>query len=120
MTTTKSEPTTKSKPDHDVKATSTHRAPPARENTTDATRGEPLAQRAHARRAELQKALAKLPEAELRARNDLTLALGSIDELLTGDSAHLSDTTADAINRWLETSKHLGEMTPKPRAAGGH
>jgi len=90
-------------------------APAPTENTTDATRGEPLAVRAKARKAELQKALDRLPVSELRARNDIELALGSVDELLTGDSAHPSDATAAALNRWLEGSKHLAESTPKPR-----
>src|SRR5512140_137883 len=83
------------------------------ENSTDATRGEPLAMRARKRKAELEKALKLLPADEVRPRKDIELALGSVDDLLTGDSKHLSDSTASALNRWLETTKHLAE-TPRP------
>ena len=35
--------------------------------------------------------------------------IASVDTMLTGDTEHLSETTASDINRWLEGSKHLGE-----------
>jgi hypothetical protein len=82
------------------------------ENSTDATRGEPLAVRAQKRKAELEAALEQLPAGELRVRNDITLALGTVETLLTGDLERLSDATASALNRWLENSKHLAEGTP--------
>jgi LmbE family N-acetylglucosaminyl deacetylase len=85
------------------------------ENTTDATRGEPLAVRAQKRRAELAEALEMLPIEETRARSDIEIALGAVDELLTGDLAHLSSVTAAGLNRWLESSKHLAEMPPKKK-----
>jgi len=88
------------------------RAPAHVENTTDATRGEPLAVRAQKRKAELEAALQKLPADELRARNDIELALTTVEGLLTGDLEQLSDATASNLNRWLEQSKHLGEMAP--------
>lgn len=87
------------------------------ENSTDATRGQPLALRAQKRKAELEVALAKLPAGELRAGNDITLALSTVDGLLTGDLEHLSDATASALNRWLENTKHLAEATPTPSAS---
>jgi hypothetical protein len=89
------------------------------ENSTDATRGEPLGVRAEKRKAELEAALAKLPADELRARNDIEVVLGSFTTLLTGNSEHLSDTTAAELSRLLENSKHLAELAPaakKPRA----
>jgi hypothetical protein len=90
------------------------------ENSTDATRGEPLAMRARKRRAELAAALEKLPVEELRERTDLEIALSSIDALLTGDVERLSDTTAADLNRLLENSKHLAEATPKSRPRAHH
>ena len=89
------------------------------ENSTDATRGEPLHVRAEKRKAELEAALAKLPVEDLRARNDIEVVLGSFTTLLTGNVEHLSDTTASELNRLLENSKHLAELAPvakKPRA----
>jgi hypothetical protein len=88
------------------------RAPAHVENTTDATRGEPLAVRAQKRRAELDAALQKLPAGDLRARNDIELALTTVDGLLTGDIEKLSDATASQLNRWLEQTKHVAEATP--------
>jgi hypothetical protein len=92
-------------------------APKQAENSTDATQGEPLAVRAQKRRAELERALAKLPTGELRARNDIELAMNSFDELLTGDLERLSDTTGAAINRLLENTKHLAETPAKGHRA---
>jgi hypothetical protein len=95
------------------------RAPAHNENSTDATRGEPLAMRAGQRRAELQQALVKVPADDPRARKDIEAALSAINALLTGDLEHLSSTTAAEINRWLEASKHLGENAPTvPRSVG--
>lgn len=88
------------------------RAPARVENTTDATRGQPLAARAQQRRAELAAALQKLPADELRARGDIELALTTVDGLLTGDVENLSDATASQLDRWLEHTKHLAEVTP--------
>jgi hypothetical protein len=100
---------------HPIRATQS-RVPSRVENSTDATRGEPLALRAQKRRAELAKALERLPVDELRARNDIEIALASIDELLTGDLDRLSDTTAADLSRLLERTKHLAETTPRTRA----
>ena len=90
------------------------------ENSTDVTRGEPLALRAQKRKAELEVALQKLPEDELRARNDIALALTSVDALLTGDLENLSDATASELSRWLEHTKHLAEATPPARRPPRH
>jgi hypothetical protein len=82
------------------------------ENSTDATRGEPLAMRAQKRKLELALALAKLPADDMRARNDIDAAMASIDGLLTGDVEHLSDATAADLSRLLENIKHLAEVSP--------
>jgi len=87
-------------------------AMPARvENSTDATRGEPLAMRARKRKVELVAALAKLPAGD-RGRGDIENAVASIDSLLTGDADHLAGTTAAELSRLLEGSKHLAETAP--------
>jgi hypothetical protein len=78
------------------------------ENSTDATRGEPLATRAEKRKLELQAALEGLGVGE-PARKDIELAIASIEALLTGESAQLSNATAVQLSRVLERSKHLGE-----------
>jgi hypothetical protein len=82
------------------------------ENSTDATRGEPLAMRAQKRKLELELALTKLPADDMRARNDIDRAVASIDGLLTGDVDHLSSATAADLSRLLENSKHLAEGQP--------
>lgn len=91
---------------------SLHPMPPV-ENTTDASRGEPLASRALKRQSELEATLANVPDHDLRARADIELALSSLSPLLTGDLENLSDTTASEISRWLEHTKHLAERTPQ-------
>ena len=91
------------------------KAPKHIENTTDATRGEPLGVRAEKRKAELEAALAKIPAEDLRARNDIEVVLGSFNTLLTGHPEHLSDTTAAELSRLLENSKHLAEHAPVGR-----
>lgn len=86
-------------------------------NTTDATQGEALAVRAQVRKAELEALLTKSPAYEAAVRADIERALASVATLLSGDSKHLSPTTAAELNRWLEGAKHLGEMaaTPAPK-----
>lgn len=79
-------------------------------NSTDATRGEPLVQRALKRKAELVALLAALPEDAARARGDIETAIATVDDLLTGDLAHVSNMTSAQLSRWLETNKHLAEL----------
>lgn len=82
------------------------------ENTTDASRGEPIIVRALARKAELEEALQVLPIGEQRARTDIELALAALGEHLSGDLEHVPHTTAAEVSRWLEATKHLAERTP--------
>ena len=86
------------------------------ENSTDATRGEPLAIRAQKRKLELERALERHPAEDMRARNDINVAVASINALLTGDVDHLSDATAAELSRVLESSKHLAEVNPASRS----
>src|SRR5512140_2576133 len=85
------------------------------ENSTDATRGEPIATRARARKAELEMAHDLLPVSEQRARADIEVALAEVNQWLAGDVEHLSHVTAAELNKWLERTKHLAETTPKVR-----
>ena len=96
------------------------RAPRIVENTTDATQGQPLAVRAELRKDELRDALEKLPAAEEQIRGDIKAALASIDTMLTGDIEHLSEATAAEVNRWLESSKHLGERAKRQHRSTKH
>jgi cell division septum initiation protein DivIVA len=86
------------------------------ENSTDATRGEPLAMRAQKRKLELERALEKHPAEDVRARNDINVAVASINALLTGDVDHLPEATAAELSRLLESSKHLAEVNPVSRS----
>jgi hypothetical protein len=97
---------------HPVQAAKPPRPAKPVENTTDATRGEPLAMRAQKRKLELEKALDKLPPEDMRSRNDINVAVSTIAALLTGNVDQLSDTTAAELSRVLESSKHLAEVTP--------
>lgn len=78
------------------------------ENSTDATRGQPLAARVLARKVELEDALADCRPYEVVQRTALETALTAVYALITGDLAHPSDVIARALNNWLERNKHLG------------
>jgi hypothetical protein len=78
-------------------------------NSVDATAGQPIVTRVMARQRELEAALAALPDDETRERGDLALALSTVEELLTGDLAHVPPVVARSMSRWLEGSKHLAE-----------
>ena len=77
------------------------------ENSTDATRGQPLAARVLARKNELEDALADCGEHHVLRRTALQTALATVYALITGDLAHPSDVVARALNAWLERNKHL-------------
>jgi hypothetical protein len=77
------------------------------ENTTDATRGQPLAARVLARKAELEDALADCGPYEVLRRTALETALSGVYALITGDLAHPPDVIGRALNNWLERNKHL-------------
>jgi hypothetical protein len=85
---------------------------PGAGNTTDATRGQPLALRAQKRLAELEALAAEMPVGGM-LRSEIELAMSSVSGLLTGNLDELAQTTAADLNRWLEGTKHLGEVTPR-------
>ena len=78
------------------------------ENTTDATRGQPLIARVFARKDELEDALAACGSSRVVRRTALQTALATVYALITGDLAHPPDVIAHALNAWLERHKHLG------------
>jgi hypothetical protein len=79
------------------------------ENTTDATRGQPLAARVLARKNELEDALADVGPHDMLLRQAIETALATVYALLTGDVAHPPDVVARDLNRWLERNKHLAQ-----------
>jgi hypothetical protein len=87
------------------------------ENSTDATRGQPLALRILARKDELEDALAELGRHDGVERVAIETALATVYALMTGDLAHPSDVVARDLNCWLERNKHLAqEVTRRQRA----
>ena len=88
------------------------------DNTTDATRGQPLWARVLARKDELEDALAELGPHDATERTAIETALATVYLLMTGDLAHPSDVIARDLNRWLERNKHLAqEITRRQMAA---
>jgi hypothetical protein len=88
------------------------------ENSTDATRGKPLALRVLARKDELEDALAELGPHDVVERVAIETALATIYLLMTGDIAHPSGVVAHDLSRWLERNKHLAQdITRRQRAA---
>jgi len=77
------------------------------ENTTDATRGQPLAARVLARKNELEDALADLGPHDLSRRTAIETALATVYLLMTGDLAHPPQVVAHALNAWLERNKYV-------------
>jgi len=82
-------------------------------NSTDATRGQPLAARVLARKVELEDALADLGPHDTLLRQVIETALATVYALMTGDLAHPSDVVARDLNRWLERNKHLAQERPR-------
>ncbi|HMG54598.1 MAG TPA: hypothetical protein VK601_13970 [Kofleriaceae bacterium] len=77
------------------------------QNTTDATRGQPLAARVLARKIELEDALADCSCYDMMRRTMLATALATVYSLMTGNLAHPPDVIGRALNNWLERNKHL-------------
>jgi hypothetical protein len=84
-------------------------------NTTDATRGQPLAARVLARKNELEDALADLGPYDTPLRQAIETALATVYSLMTGDIAHPSDVVAQGLSRWLERNKHLAQDLTRAR-----
>lgn len=84
-------------------------------NTTDATRGQPLAARVLARKDELEDALADCGRHDSVLRHAIETALATVYSLMTGDLAHPSDVVARDLDRWLERNKHLAQDSTRGR-----
>jgi hypothetical protein len=87
------------------------------DNTTDATRGQPLCARVLARKDELEDALAELGPHDAIERAAIETALATVYLLMTGDLAHPSDVVARDLNRWLERNKHLAQDITRRQVA---
>jgi hypothetical protein len=85
------------------------------ENTTDATRGQPLWARVLARKDELEDALAELGPHDDIERTAIETALATVYALMTGDLAHPSDVVARSLNSWLERNKYLAQDITRRR-----
>ena len=77
------------------------------ENTTDATRGQPLAARVLARKNELEDALADCGPHDASQRHAIQTALTTIYMLMTGDLVHPPQVVARALSAWLERNKYV-------------
>lgn len=78
------------------------------ENTVDATRGQPLADRVLARKNELEDALADMGPHDLVQREAIEEALHALYFLMPGDIAHPSPIVGRGLSEWLERNKHVG------------
>lgn len=78
------------------------------ENSTDASRGQPLIARVLARNVELEDALADLGPHEVLRRQTIETALSTVYSLMTCDLMHPPQFVARALSRWLERNKHIG------------
>ena len=87
------------------------------DNTTDATRGQPLWARVLARKDELEDALAEMGPHDAIERQAIETALATVYLLMTGDLAHPSDVVARDLNRWLERNKHLAQDITRRQVA---
>jgi hypothetical protein len=83
-------------------------------NSVDATMGQPLVERVLTRKAELEAALALVPETDVRGREPIELALSTIAGMLTGDLKNVPAVVASDMNTWLERHKHLAERAIDP------
>jgi hypothetical protein len=83
-------------------------------NSTEEMRGQPLAARVAARKAELEAALADLGADESVARVEIEHALAVVASLSTGDLAHPSAVVGSQLSDWLEHNKYLGMKAASP------
>ncbi len=83
-------------------------------NSTDATSGQPIVQRVLARQQELSTALAAVPDNNGHLHAEITLALDTVHQLLSGDLQNVPAVVAADMSRWLERSKHVAEVAGAP------
>jgi hypothetical protein len=78
-----------------------------RENSTDATRGQPLIARVLARKVELEDALADCGPHEVLQREAIETALSTVYSLMTCNLMRPPQFIARSLSRWLERNKHI-------------
>ena len=86
-------------------------------NSTDATIGQPIVARVQARQQELATALAAVPDDNGHLHAEITLALDTVHNLLSGDLQNVPAVVAADMNRWLERNKHVAEVAGAPAEA---
>jgi hypothetical protein len=86
-------------------------------NSTDATVGQPIVARVLARQQELSTALAAVPDTNGHLHAEITLALDTVHQLLSGDLENVPAVVVADMNRWLERSKHVAESAIAPAPA---
>lgn len=98
------------KPDEQAMAEWSTSAPTSGQSATNSTeqmRGQPLAARVEARKAELEEALSHLGPEETGTRAEIEQAIAAVATLSTGDLTRPSDVVASQLSDWLERNKHL-------------
>jgi len=85
-------------------------------NTTDANVGKSLRRRVEIRKVEIESAIAKA-STDKRVRGELEIALGELDQLLSGDLDHIPKVVAAELSTWLEANKHIDEHHRMPRSS---
>ena len=76
---------------------------------------QPLAARVLARKDELEDVLADLGRYDQFERQAIVAALSAAYHFVTGDLVHPSEVLGRALNRWLESNKHLGHRAGRLR-----
>ena len=83
-------------------------------SSTDATRGQPLADRIAARRRELEAGRERLAPGD-RVREDIETALNELLALMPTPIQPIPAVVAVQLSRWLELNKHL-DVRPDARS----
>ena len=86
-------------------------------NSTDATVGQPIVDRVLARKAELETALAAVETTTGHLQAEITLALSTVEALLSGDLKNVPSVVAADMNNWLERNKHVAVSAIPPAPA---
>ena len=83
-------------------------------NSTDATIGLPIVERVQIRQKELEALRDGVDDKEGHLYQEITLALDTVHQLLSGDLVKVSSVVLADMNRWLERNKHVAESAVVP------
>lgn len=86
-------------------------------NSTDATIGQPIVERVLFRKAELEEALERVDDPASQLYADISLALSTVEQLLSGDLERVPAVVVADMNNWLERNKHVAESAVVPGQA---